>query len=195
MAKINLLPWREELRKQRKQDFFTAIGISVILALAVMASIHVYIDGLQSYQETRNKLLQGEIAWLDKKIVEIKSIEEKKSKMLAKIDLIYKLQKSRPEVVHLFEEIPNAAPDGLFLTKMTQKGDELIFEGKTQSNARVSAFMRAIEASKWLQDPVLNLIKIPEKLSDPTDESSEFVLRAKQGQKETKDEAQKGGGK
>ncbi|MGZ8136421.1 MAG: PilN domain-containing protein [Methylococcaceae bacterium] len=183
MAKINLLPWREELRKQKKQDFIIAIGLSAFMAVVILGAVHVYIDQLQSYQEKRNKVLQDEIALVDKKIVEIKTIEEKKSKLLAKIDLIYKLQKSRPEIVHLFDEIPKATPDGLFLTKVTQKGDELIFEGKSQSNARVSAFMRAIEASQWLQKPTLNLIKLPEKdKTNPSpDQSSDFILRAKQG--------------
>ncbi|GAB6141841.1 hypothetical protein JCM14076_25700 [Methylosoma difficile] len=193
MAKINLLPWREELRKQKKQDFFNSIIVSIGVAIVVIATVHFYIDGLQSYQESRNKLLEGEIAKLDKKIVEIKTIEEKKSKMLAKIDLIYKLQKSRPEVVHLFEEIPKAAPDGLFLTKIIQKGDEITFEGKTQSNARVSAFMRAIEASEWMHSPVLTQVKISEKDKTPIDEANEFALRTKQGKDEVKVEPRKGG--
>ncbi len=117
--------------------------------------VHLYINGLKEYQEQRNQILQNEIALLDKKIIDIRSIEEKKSKLLAKIDLIQKLQESRPEIVHLFDEIPKTTPDGVFLTKFTQTGADLIFEGKSQSNARISAFMRAIEASPWLQTPTL----------------------------------------
>ena len=96
--------------------------------------------------------------WI-KKLLILRDIEEKKSKLLAKIDLIQKLQESRPEIVHLFDEIPKATPDGVFLTKFTQTGSELIFEGKSQSNARISAFMRAIEASPWLQTPTLTVIQ------------------------------------
>lgn len=179
MAKINLLPWREELRKQKKQNFLVALGLSALVTLVIIGLIHAYINGQQEYQEHRNKMLQDEIALLDIKIVEIRLIEDKKRKLLAKIDLIQKLQESRPEIVHLFDEIPKSTPDGVFLTKITQTGADLTFEGKSQSNARVSAFMRAIEASPWLDLPTLNIIQSPEK-TDP-DELSDFTLHAKQG--------------
>ncbi|MGZ8190383.1 MAG: PilN domain-containing protein [Methylococcaceae bacterium] len=189
MAKINLLPWREELRKQKKQDFLIAVGLSVGVAFLIILLVHMYIDGLTAYQEQRNKILQDEIAFFDKKILAIKGIEEKKSKLLAKINLIQQLQESRPQIVHLFDEIPKNTPDGVFLTKFTQKGNDLMFEGKSQSNARVSAFMRAIEASHWLHKPSLNVIKLPEK--DNPEQLSDFTLSAKQGQ--NKPAAEKGG--
>jgi type IV pilus assembly protein PilN len=179
MAKINLLPWREEQRKQKKQSFLTTLGLSAIATLGILGLVHANINGQKEYQEHRNKMLQDEIALLDLKIVEIKSIEDKKRKLLAKIDLIQKLQESRPEIVHLFDEIPKSTPDGVFLTKITQTGADLTFDGKSQSNARVSAFMRAIEASPWLELPTLNVIQSPEK-TDP-DELSDFTLHAKQG--------------
>ena len=180
MAKINLLPWREELRIQKKQNFLAALGLSALVTLGIIGLVHTYINGQKSYQEQRNKILQDEIALLDKKIVEIKTIEDKKRKLLAKIDLIQKLQGSRPEIVHLFDEIPKVTPDGVFLTKITQVGSVLAFEGKSQSNARVSAFMRAIEASKWLDSPNLDFIKKSSEKTDP-DELSDFTLHAKQG--------------
>jgi type IV pilus assembly protein PilN len=181
MAKINLLPWREELRKQKKHNFLSALGLSAVLTLGIFGLVHGVINGQKEYQERRNKILQDEIVLLDQKIVEIKSIEDKKRKLLAKIDLIQKLQESRPEIVHLFEEIPKSTPDGVFLTKITQTGSDLTFEGKSQSNARVSAFMRSIEASPWLDLPTLNVIQSPDK-TDP-DELSDFTLHAKQGKK------------
>jgi type IV pilus assembly protein PilN len=186
MAKINLLPWREELRKQKQKDFLNAMALSVLAGFIILGLVHSYIEGLKAHQEQRNQMLQNEIALLDKKIVEIKDIEEKKRKLLAKIDLIHKLQESRPEIVHLFDEIPKTTPDGIYLTKFTQTGSELIFEGKSQSNARISAFMRAIEASPWLQTPTLNVIQSPDKqTSDKTDteQLSDFTLHAKQGKR------------
>lgn len=183
MAKINLLPWREELRKQKKQEFLNAIALGILVAILILGVIHTYFEGLTSYQEQRNKLLQDEIALLDKKIVDIKSIEEKKSKLLAKIDLLQKLQESRPEVVHLFDEIPRITPDGVFLTKFTEIGTILTFEGKSQSNARVSAMMRNIEASQWLNSPSLTIIKFPDKANFEL--LSDFTLQAKQGKKVT----------
>ena len=186
MAKINLLPWREERRKRKQKDFLNALVLSALVGILILGLIHTYIEGLKAYQEQRNRILQNEIVLLDKKIVDIKDIEEKKKKLLSKIDLIQKLQESRPEVVHMFEEIPKTTPDGIFLTKFMQTGADLLFEGKSQSNARVSAFMRAIEASQWLQQPILTVIQSPEKSSltkADTEELSDFKLHAKQGKK------------
>jgi type IV pilus assembly protein PilN len=178
MVKINLLPWREELRQQKKQEFLAALGLAIALTLGIVGLIHIYYEDLKLYQEQRNRVLEQEIAELEKKIIEIKSIEEKKRKLLSKIDLIQKLQASRPEVVHLFDELPKTTPDGVFLSKFTQTGNSLAFEGKSQSNARVSAFMRAIEMSPWLDHPVLNVIKSSDH-KEP-DALSDFTLQANQ---------------
>ena len=186
MAKINLLPWREELRQQKKKDFLSLLGLAALLTVVVMGLAHLYIAGLKEHQGQRNKLLQDEIAILDTKIVEVKNIGERKSKLLVKIDLVQKLQESRPEIVHLFDEIPRTAPDGVFLTKFTQLGKDLTFDGKTQSNARVSAFMRAVEASTWLQTPKLGVIISPDKTS--VEQNSDFILRATLGKKPTEAE-------
>lgn len=183
MAKINLLPWRAELLKKKQKDFFNNIILSGLVSCILLVLVHTYINGLNAYQEQRNQLLLNEITVLNKKIVEIKNIEEKKKKLLAKIDLIQKLQESRPEIVHLFDEISKTTPDGVFLTKFTQTGPELIFEGKSQSNARVSAFMRTIEASPWLQTPGLTVIRSPDKKSSDkadTEQLSDFTLHAQQ---------------
>ncbi|MFI3199227.1 MAG: PilN domain-containing protein [Methylococcaceae bacterium] len=192
MTKINLLPWREELLKRKQKAFLNAIALSVLVGIIILGLLHTYIAGLNAYQEQRNQLLISEIAVLDKKIIDIKIIEEKKRKLLTKIDLIQKLQESRPEIVHLFDEIAKTTPDGVFLTKFTQTASELIFEGKSQSNARVSAFMRAIEASPWLQTPGLTVIKSPDKPS--TDKSgaeqlSDFTLHATQEKPSAKTES------
>lgn len=188
MAKINLLPWREELRQQKKKEFLSLIGLAALVTVLVLGLVHLYIGGLKEHQQQRNKLLEDEIAILNDKIVEVKTIGEQKSKLLSKIDLVQRLQESRPEIVHLFDEIPRATPDGVFLTKFTQAGADLTFEGKTQSNARVSAFMRAVEASQWLQTPKLDVIKSPDKTS--VEQNSDFILRATLGKKKT--EAEKG---
>ncbi|MDD5631757.1 MAG: PilN domain-containing protein, partial [Methylococcales bacterium] len=154
----------------------------------IIGLLHAYIAGLEANQEQRNQILLNEIAELNKKIIAINSIEEKKKKLLAKIDLIQKLQESRPQIVHLFDEIPKVTPDGVFLTKFTQTGSELIFEGKSQSNARVSAFMRAIEASPWLQTPKLTVIRSDAQPRDKTttEQLSDFTLRAEQEKQNVK---------
>ena len=181
MAKINLLPWREELRQQKKKDFFNLLGLAALMTVIVMGLVHMYIEGLKEHQGERNKMLESEIAILNTKIVEVKNIGERKSKLLAKIDLVQKLQESRPEIVHLFDEIPRTAPDGVFLTKFAQLGADLTFDGKSQSNARVSAFMRAVDASSWLHTPKLGVIISPDKTN--VEQNSDFTLLAKLGKK------------
>lgn len=174
MARINLLPWREELRQQKKKDFLTAMGLLVFATLIIFAFVHTHIQGLQAYQEQRNQMLSSEIATLDIKLGEIKNIEDTKNKLLKKIDLIQGLQRSRPEVVHLIDEIPRQTPDGVYLTKFQQIVKDLLFEGKSQSNARVSAFMRNIDASAWLYAPTLDEIRT----LDDKNEQSHFKLKA-----------------
>jgi len=186
MARINLLPWREELRQEKKRQFLSSLGLAALLTIIVMGLVHIYMLGLKDHQSQRNKMLQDEIAVLDSKIVEVKSIGERKSKLLSKIDLVQRLQESRPEIVHLFDEIPRTTPDGVFLNKFTQLGADLTFDGKTQSNARVSAFMRAVEASAWLQTPKLGVIISPDKTN--VEQNSDFTLRATLGKKITETE-------
>ncbi|PKM11829.1 MAG: pilus assembly protein PilN [Gammaproteobacteria bacterium HGW-Gammaproteobacteria-3] len=181
MVKINLLPWREELKQQRQRDFLSAGGLAVLLTLVILFAVHLYIEGLKEFQESRNQILRGEIALVDKKITEIKSIEEKKNKLLTKIDVIQKLQESRPLIVHLFDEMAKTTPDGVFLTQFAQTEAILTFTGKAESNARVSAFMRAIEASRWLHSPSLNIIQAKEKIK--VDQLSDFILLAQLGEK------------
>ncbi|GAB4270157.1 MAG: type 4a pilus biogenesis protein PilN [Methylomicrobium sp.] len=179
MARINLLPWRAELKKQQQQQFLTAGFLAILTTLALMFSVHMHIEGLKEYQNSRNQLLKSEIAILDKKIAEIKSIEEKKNQLLTKIEVIQKLQESRPLIVRLFDEVARRTPDGVYLTNFNQAGAMLTFNGKTESNARVSAFMRAIEASEWLHSPKLNIIQSQQKTK--VDQLSDFILIAQLG--------------
>ena len=123
MVRINLLPWRDELRKKRQKEFLAAIGAGVLMTCFILLIVYLYIEGLKEYQGRRNSLLQNEIAVLDKKIQEIKDIEEKKNKLLTKIELIQKLQESRPEIVHLFDELAKTTPEGIYLTKFVQLGE------------------------------------------------------------------------
>lgn len=187
MANINLLPWREELRKQQQEDFMVGIGIAVLITCAILFAVYLYIEGLKEYQQSRNQMIKDHITAVDRKIREIRDIEAKKNKLLTKIDIIQKLQESRPEIVHLFDEVPNSTPDGVFLTKFVQSGTSLSFSGKAQSNARVSAYMRAIDKSLWLHSPKLSVIKGK---GDKKGLLNDFSMTAEQGKK--KAETQKG---
>lgn len=186
MAKINLLPWRDELRKKQQQDFVAGIGAAVLGTILLLILVYLYIEGMKEHQNDRNQLLKNEIAVLDKKIAEIKDIEEKKNKLLTKIDVIQKLQESRPEIVHLFDELAKSTPEGVYLTKFVQIDATLTMDGKAESNARVSAFMRALDSSPWLNNPVLGVIKGQGKNNG---EMNDFSMTAKQGRKADDDQA------
>ena len=116
-------------------------------------------ESMIAAQQSRNQLLQQEIAQLDQRIRKIQALEETKADLLARMNVIQQLQESRPEVVHLFDELVQAIPDGVFLTTVNQQGNRVEIEGRAQSNARVSAFMRNINASAWINDPQLLVIE------------------------------------
>ena len=159
MARINLLPWREERRRQQQQEFFLAIGAAMGFAAIVMLMLHLYIADRIEYQQFRNQYLSSQISVLDRKIREIKDLEKKRDLLIAKMEIIQRLQSSRPEIVHLFDALAKTVPNGIFLTKFRQSGDKLEVAGVSQSNARISAYMRNIEASAWMQKPKLKIIE------------------------------------
>ena len=159
MPRINLLPWRDEERKERKLKFLVALGGAVIGACLVAFVGYLMMDSMVSAQEARNEKLKAEIAELDKQIEKINSLEADKARFIARMEVIEKLQRSRPEIVHVFDEITKQIPDGVYLTAITQTGTKLKFEGVAQSSTRVSAFMRNIDASSYLKDPDLEVVE------------------------------------
>jgi len=159
MAKINLLPWREELRKQQQKDFLSAIGAGVAVTALSLVVVHIYFSGKIDNQLQRNNYLQAEVTVLDTKIAEIRDLEKTKGRLVSKMDVIQKLQGSRPGIVHLFDEIAKSVPDGVHIKELVQAGKGLKLVGVAQSNARVSAYMRDLEASPWIAGPKLQIIE------------------------------------
>lgn len=185
MPNINLLPWRAELRARRRNQFFIGLGASLAAAgLAVLASNFV-MEGIISNQNSRNELLKTEIAALDKRIAEILDLEAKKERLLARMEIIEQLQRSRPEIVHVFDEIVRTLPEGVRLTSIKQSNRRLEIKGDAESNTRVSAFMRNIDKSKWLTQPDLQVVEVREagtkakKNAGPV-ETGEFAGRSSQ---------------
>lgn len=160
MPRINLLPWRDEERKERKLKFLVALGGAAIAAFLAAFVGYLLMDSMVSAQEARNSKLKEEIAELDKQIEKINSLEADKARFIARMEVIEKLQRSRPEIVHIFDEIAKQIPDGVYLTAITQGADGRIkFEGVAQSSTRVSAFMRNIDASSYLKNPELEVVE------------------------------------
>ena len=159
MPSINLLPWREAERKKRQRDFGVAAGGAVVAAIAVvMATIFAYSQMIDN-QQSRNQRLTTEIKELEKSITEIDGLERQKERLLARMEIIEQLQKSRPEIVHLFDELVKQLPEGVYLTGMQQTGRRVAIRGVAQSSTRVSALMRQIDASDWLANPEVERVE------------------------------------
>ncbi|MEO1575929.1 MAG: PilN domain-containing protein [Pseudomonadota bacterium] len=159
MPRINLLPWREELRKQRQQSFFMALAGAVLLGGILVAGTAAVFKGKVKHQVARNNYLKNEITKLDAQIAEIKDLEEVKDRLLARMDVIETLQRSRPEVVYLFDELVATVPEGVHLESVKQTGTRVVITGIAQSSTRVSTFMRNIDSSEWLTDPGLDVVQ------------------------------------
>ena len=182
MPHINLLPWREELRRQRNKDFGVTCFVFALLMLGAIGGVHYWFTDQIKLQNQRNKYIEDQIAALDKKIAEIKELDAEKERLEARMRIIGELQSSRPEIVHLFDDIVTTLPEGIFYKKITQKGRTLTMSGVAQSNARVSSLMRQVDASDWMQNPKLKEIK-REQRKDSEQETlrlSNFILNTSQ---------------
>lgn len=159
MSRINLLPWREERRKEQQQQFVVMLGVVAVLAAIVWGAVHYYYVQLIEVENSRIAFIEQNIAVVDKKIEEIKELEKEKERLLSRMRAIEQLQGNRPLIVRLFDEMVVNLPEGLSVTSISQAGSSITIEGYAQSNARVSSFMRKLEASKWLDKPDLKVIK------------------------------------
>ena len=157
MARINLLPWRAERRKQRQKEFMTMLGLAALAGGVLWFLVNTYYNNQISGQNERNAFLQGEIAKVDGKIKEIEELDKKKAKLLARKEVIEQLQANRSQMVHLFDSLVRTIPDGVILSSIKQEGEKLTLTGRSQSNARVSTYMRNLEGSGWMTKPDLSI--------------------------------------
>ncbi len=177
MTRINLLPWREELKKQRQNQFIAMLVAGALAGAAVWGAGHAYYGDLIDHQRHRNAMLQTEIKKLDAQIVKIKDLESTKRQLISRMNVIQQLQQGRPQVVHLFHELATTLPDGMYLTTFEQKGSNLTIRGVAESNARISSYMERLDGSDWLDDPHLDVIQVKDAGGR---RSSEYTLRVKQ---------------
>jgi len=194
MARINLLPWREELRAERKRQFAGTLMLSVVVGLLVSILVHMTFESQISNQQARNSYLQSEIKQLDLKIREIEKLEKQKEELLNRMQIVQQLQQSRPLVVRLFDELVRQIPSGVYLTNFSRKKMKLSLKGKSESTPRISAFMRNIQKSQWLASPDVSGIKADKKSGSVS--TTSFVMTAKQkGFKKPKKSNVSSGGK
>jgi type IV pilus assembly protein PilN len=159
MAKINLLPWREERRKSQQRQFNGMLGLAAVAGLVLSALVYLYYSGQVTGQNQRNELLRQEIAAVEVKIKEIEELDKRKESLLARKKVIEELQGKRYEMVSLFTELAKTIADGAQISTIRQSGTDLVIQGRAQSNARVSSYMRNIMASPVVSDPDLTVIE------------------------------------
>jgi type IV pilus assembly protein PilN len=173
MPRINLLPWREQERKTRRREFMVAAGGAIFAAVIFVLGGKVLYSSWTDAQNEKNALLKKEIVKLDAQIADIQDLENRRQRLLARMEIIEKLQRKRPEIVHLFDEIVKTVPDGVYLTAIKQTGNKLEIHGVAQSSTRVSTFMRNIDSSVWMDNPVLQVV---ESAKDSPTGGSNFTL-------------------
>lgn len=173
MIRINLLPHREIKRKQQQKEFYIMLGAVAGLGVAIWFAVHTYLSGQLEQQIGRNTFLESAIADLDKQIDEIKNLKEQIATLLQRKKVVESLQANRAQTVYLLDQLVRQLPDGIYLKGVVQKGDKVTITGFAQSNARVSTFMRNLEASPYLEKP--NLIEI-KAVTERNARVSEFSL-------------------
>jgi type IV pilus assembly protein PilN len=155
MRRINLLPWREARRKHKQRELGILAIVTVIMSLAIVAGVHMYFDSQISHQTARNDFLRSEIARQKQVENEIKTLERTKAQILSRMEIIQNLQSSRPEMVHVFDEMVRVLPEEVYLVNMRRSGDSLTVNGVARDNKLVSDFMRNLASSQWFGVPVL----------------------------------------
>ena len=176
MPRINLVPWREAERKRKRQEFAVGAVGALILAGVIGFAVSWQMQGAIDDQNERNQYLKDEIAKLDKQIVEIQDLEAQKQRLLARMQVIEQLERSRPEIVHVFDQLARTIPDGVNLSSLRQMDRKIQLKGLAQSSTRVASYMRNLDASEWLSDPSLDILET----KGTGDTGSEFTLNAVQ---------------
>ncbi|MAD00765.1 MULTISPECIES: PilN domain-containing protein [Pseudomonadaceae] len=178
MARINLLPWREQLREERKKEFLTILALVVLFAGALVFLGDRYINGRIDHQNERNAFLKKEITLLDARIKEIEELQARRAQLLDRMKIIEDLQGKRPIIVRVFDELARTLPDGVYFSELAMKGAELSVKGGAESNSRVSNLMRQMDGSEWLTAPNLTAVKAV--TSGALDQANVFELTVKQ---------------
>lgn len=162
MIYINLLPWREKAREQRRKQFFGAVGGAAVVGVLLAFVGYSFMGALINDQQSRNQTLESEIRELDRQIARIRDLDEQREALIARMEVIQALQAQRPEAVHLFDQLVETLPDGTYLNEVRQEGESVRLVGRSESNTRISALMRRIDGSPWLGSSDLQIIETRE---------------------------------
>ena len=173
MTRINLLPWREQLREERKKKFLAALVVTIAAGSAVIFIGGLAVSGSIHSQMSRNQYLQTHINQLNRSITEIKDLREKREQLLERMNVIQSLQGNRPVSVRVFDQLARLLPDGVFFKSVTLEGSVLKLVGVAESNNQISALMRNFDGSDWFTDPNLTAVR---KVAEGDERQNEFDL-------------------
>jgi type IV pilus assembly protein PilN len=180
MARINLLPWREQLREERKQRFLVTLAGVVVVAAGTVFLGDQYLNGAIEQQNSRNQFVRKEIAVLDARIKEISELKTRRQQLLERMKIIQDLQGNRPIIGRVFDQLVRTLPDGVYFTSVKMTGKNIAIVGAAESNNRVSNLMRNLDASDWLDAP--NLTQVKATTAGALDQANVFQLTVKQTQ-------------
>jgi len=187
MAKINLLPWRQEYRAQKQKEF-QQVALLVVMAAGVSAFLWMKtVDGQIADQNERNQILQTEISALNKQVREIQDLKKRRQQLIDRMRVIQELQGNRPLSVRYFDEMVRAAPEGLWLTSLKRSGKVMEIAGVAESNNRVSSFMRNLDQSDWYESPNLTGVTAKPEFGE---QASAFQMTVNVSERKKEDEEQ-----
>lgn len=155
MTRINLLPWREELREEKRKEFVQFLALALLVAGLGLFGAGTWISGKVERQDARNAYVQEEIDRLDQRIAEIRQLERRRRELLARMRVIQELQGNRPVIVRIFDQLVRTLADGVFYTQLQLDGSTIQVSGVAEANDRVSALMRRLDESEWFTAPNL----------------------------------------
>jgi type IV pilus assembly protein PilN len=176
MTRINLLPWREEIRQEKKKEFLGLLVFSVILVCLIGVGWMLFVDAKIDTQQKRNKILQDGITVLNAELKEIKELKQRREQWLARMDVIQALQSNRTEIVKIFDVFAKSIPDGIYFSSMKFNGGKISLTGFAESNNRISNLMRSLDDSVQFRDANLQKIEADQKLGE---QGYRFVLKVK----------------
>ncbi|MFT5138574.1 MAG: type IV pilus assembly protein PilN [Lysobacterales bacterium] len=179
MARINLLPWREELRRERQRQFMLSTMMTAVLGVILVFVIGLVFDQKIGHQQLRNQTIQTEINLLTSKITRIEELERTRSRLLARKRIIEQLQASRSLTVEMLDQMAKSIPVGVTLHTVRQQATSVIFSGYSQSNARVSAYLQSLDRNELFIDPDLKVVRSSAGAPNSSVEPYEFTVNAK----------------
>jgi type IV pilus assembly protein PilN len=187
MTRINLLPWRELRRKQVSMQILRGSIFTWALVALIVFYGNLHFNGLIDDQNKRNKYLQDQITKLEKEIKDINKIKDKKQALIARMEVIQKLQRDRTQIVHVFDDLVKKLPEGMYIQAFKREGNNITLNGVAQSNARISTLMRNLDSSEWFSNPSLEVINVGTERGE-TERLHKFILRVVQAGKKQEQE-------